>query len=155
MVMPFMGSPDPQPLPEDAVKAMMAEADFDGVLVDPEAKGHEIELVGKEDVDGTETYRVRVTTSSGVVVDYFLDAEYYLPIQTITKASMQGMEMEITATISDYKEVDGLMIAHSISTANPMGTQVMNVDSVEIDVEVDPETFSMPEAEESPDAEGP
>src|SRR5436853_6772199 len=42
-VMPFLGKKDPEKVPEDALKEMKDDADFDGPLVDYKAKGNKIE----------------------------------------------------------------------------------------------------------------
>lgn len=154
MVMPFMGSDAPQPLPEEASKAMATDADLAGPLMHPEQKGHKVTLAGKEDVEGTEAYRLDVELKSGNEISYFLDAEYFVPIRTVTTAEFQGTETEVVATLSDYKEVDGLMVAHSVSTSNAMGEQVMTIDAIELNPEIEDERFVMPKAStDAPDGE--
>ena len=145
MLMPFMGSTEPEPMPDEMVDMMRSDMDIEGVLINHEDKGHEIELVGKEEIEGTDTYHLKVTLESDNVIDYFLDSEYFIPIATKAKNSIQGMEIEATTTLSDYKEVDGIMIPHSVVSSSNMGEQAMTTDSVELNVEVDESIFVMPE----------
>jgi outer membrane lipoprotein-sorting protein len=150
MVMPFMGSNEPQPLPKEALDQMISDADIEGVLLDSAAKGHQVELVGKEDLEGTPVYRLRVKLKSGNQMDFFLDAEHFVTLQTLAKATFQGTEMEITSKLSNYKPVGGLMVPHSLATLNPMGEQVMTIDTVEVNPPIDDALFAKPAAASPP-----
>lgn len=146
MVMPFMGSPDPQPLPAEEAKNFQEEADIDGPLVNYAAKGHKVEFVGKEDVEGTPAYHLRITLKSGDVREYYLDAEHYLPIKAVGKRPIQGTEMEVETILGDYKSVGGLMVAHSIESRikGTAQTQALTIDSIEWNVAVEDSLFVMP-----------
>jgi outer membrane lipoprotein-sorting protein len=143
-VMPFMGSTEPEPMPDDMLKAMSSDVDVDGPLFDWQEKGHQVELVGKEDVEGTEAYRLDLVLKGGTEITLFLDAEHFVPIRLESKASFQGQEFESTTTISDYKEVDGLMVAHSLQAETPMGAQTITVQEVEVNPEIEDSFFAMP-----------
>lgn len=151
MHMPFMGRTDPEPMPDDQVKQISRQADIEGPLMNAEEKGITLELVGKEDLEGTEVYHITVTREDGDVEHHFLDAEYYVPIQVKTKTEMQGQEMEMTMVFGDYKEINGLMMAHSIQIVGGAGG-ALTMNSIEVDVEVDDSIFAMPEVAE-PEAE--
>ncbi|HVS16928.1 MAG TPA: hypothetical protein VMV46_23710 [Thermoanaerobaculia bacterium] len=151
MVMPFMGSTEPEPMPEDMLRTMSNDIDIDGPLFDWQSKGHQVELLGKEEVQGTEAYTVGVQLKGGTEMTIYLAAEHFVPIVTKGKASMQGQELETTATLSDYKEVDGLMIAHSVQTESPMGTQSITIQEVEVNPEIDDARFAMPAKEAPPE----
>ena len=150
-IMPFMGSSDPQVMPDEQAKMMREQADFDGPLVNWKEKGNELELVGTTDVEGTEAYHVKVTLESGDVRHYFIDSEYYLPIKLEAKTTIQGNEMEIETTFGDYKEVGDLVMAHSIES-KPKGApsgQMLTIDSMELNIDLEEDIFTMPEVEES------
>jgi hypothetical protein len=144
MVMPFMGSSDPQPLPKEALDQMVADADMEGVLIDSADKGHQVELLGKEDLEGTPVYRLRVKLKSGNQMDFFLDAEHFVTLQSVAKATFQGTEVEVTSKLSNYKSVGGLMVPHSLSVANPMGEQAMTIDTIEVNPVIDDALFVKP-----------
>jgi outer membrane lipoprotein-sorting protein len=155
-IMPFMGKTEPEKMPPDQIKQIDDQADMDGPLVDYKKKGHEVELVGKEDIEGTEAYKLKVTKKGGEVEYHFLDAEYFLPIQTKGKYKMQGTELEYTVVPGDYKEVGGLLYAHSMEQRmGAMGGTTMTVDKIELNVKLDDNRFTMPEVkkEETPEAD--
>jgi outer membrane lipoprotein-sorting protein len=80
-IMPFLGKTEAEEMAEDQLKDIKEQADFDGVLVNYEEKGHAVELMGTEEVDGTPAYKVKVTKANGDVVNLFLE-----PRPTVTSS---------------------------------------------------------------------
>lgn len=158
MIMPFMGKNDPEVMAEDQAKSMVEQADFDGPLMDWQEKGHQVELLGLEDTEGSEAYKVKITLKNGDVRYHYLDSENFVVIKQEGLTKVQGNEMEFETILSDYKEVDGLMFPHSIMS-RPKGApegQAVTIDKVELDVDLPDDYFSMPEpaAAEDPGASG-
>jgi outer membrane lipoprotein-sorting protein len=147
MHMPFMGQSAPEAMPPDLAKVTMEESEFDGPLIDYAAKGNTVELVGKESVEGTETFKLKLTRKSGEVSYYYFDAEYYLPLKTETRRTIQGREMALSTTFGDYKAVEGIMIPHSIqiSGQGPAPQQLI-IERVEVNIQLDVAQFKMPAA---------
>ena len=143
--MPFMGQAAPEAMPAEQIKGMKRQSDIEGPLVGWEEKGHTVELVGKEDLEGTEVFNIKVTRDTGDVEHHYLDAEYFIPLQAEWTEAAQGQEMQITVVFGDYKDVDGLMIAHSMQIVGGMGGNMV-LSSIEVNVDVDDSEFMMPEA---------
>ena len=155
-LMPFMGQTEPEALADDQIKDIVDLADFDGPLVDWQEKGHQVELVGLTDVEGTPAYEIKVTKEDGDVVTTYLETESFLEIQQKGKRNVQGNEMVFVSTISDYKEVGDIVLAHSFESS-PEGMdfkQTVTLEKIELNVEVDDSIFDMPEDEAGEDAEG-
>lgn len=153
-VMPFMGKKDPEPMSAEDAKQMEDQADFDGPLMDWKAKGHTIELAGKESIEGADAYKLKITKKSGQVEYYYLDTETYLTVKEEAKRSMHGTEVEGESYMSDYKEVDGLMVPFSV-TNGAKGSdrkQVMTFEKIEVNVPLDDARFVMPAATTAADS---
>jgi len=141
-----MRSPTPEPITEDRLKAMQAQLDIAGPLVDYAAKGNKAELQGKETVNGKEAYKIKLTTSGGKEISYFIDTQTNLVIQTRQMAGGMGaqrgsgnaQEKEVITDFSDYSAVDGILFAHTISNpgAGPMGGST-TFDKIELNKPVD------------------
>jgi outer membrane lipoprotein-sorting protein len=171
MVMPFMGKTDAEEMPADMAKQLEEQADIEGPLFDWADKGHEVELLGREEMEGTEVYKLKLTRDSGDVRYHYLDSEYFVTVKQEGKTKVQGQEMEIETAISDYKELclatsalvdddtpcdgDALMLAYSIESkakGAPTG-QAITISGVVInpdDIEAD--YFAMP-AKAAPETE--
>jgi hypothetical protein len=150
--MPFQGKKDPEALPADQAKIMDAQADFDGQFVDYKENGNTVELVGKEQVEGTDAYKLKVTNKDGEVRYHFLDAEYFLEIRTEASRTIRGTPMDFESSIGDYKEVGGLMFPHSIESG-PKGSpqkQKLTISKVELNPEIDDARFKMPAVTAAP-----
>jgi outer membrane lipoprotein-sorting protein len=149
-VMPFTGNTDPEEVPDDQAEDLWETADVDGPLVGWEESGHTVELLGMEETEGTQAYKLKVTPNTGSVQYYYLDSEYFVPIRMEGVREVQGRTVEFETIVSDYKEVGGLMIAHSIE-ARPKGApagQAVTIDLVELDIEMADSLFVMPEKSE-------
>jgi hypothetical protein len=147
MLMPFMGKTEPEEMPADMAKEVIDQADLDGVLIGYEEEGHQLELVGMEETEGTEAYKIKVTKKNGDVEYYFLDSEYFIPIKVEGSREMQGRVVEFETLLSDYKDVGGLMMPHSLET-KPKGApagQVITIETIDLNVPVEDSVFAMPE----------
>jgi outer membrane lipoprotein-sorting protein len=152
-VMPFMGKKDPEAMSADESKQEADQADMDGVLVDYKEKGHQVEYVGKADVEGTPAYKLKVTKKNGDVVNVFIDAEQYMEIKEEGKAKMHGQEIEGETMFGDFKTVDGLVFPFSIEqkTKGGPGSMTMTISKVEVNPGVDASRFAMPAADKPAD----
>jgi len=150
MISPFGGNPEPQKLNEQQTRDLAEEADIDGPLVDHDKKGHTVELLGEEELEGTPVYKLKLTLKSGNIRYIYLDKEYFLPIKITSKVKQGETEYEVDTYQGDYKEVDGMMMAHS--TEIKMGGQTMRtltVEKVEMNEALDDAMFKMPEKVEA------
>ena len=148
-IMPFMGKKEPEPMSADDLKDVEEQADVEGELVDWKEKGHKVELLGKEKIEGTDAYRLRVTLKNGTVKTEWLDADSFLEIREESRRKIQGNEVEFVTNLGDYKEVGGLMVPHSFESKAKGGTgsgQKVTLKTVEFNVPVDAARFKMPEA---------
>jgi hypothetical protein len=151
--MPFGGSSDPEKMTGEDLEGMSEQADFDGPLIDYKEKGHTVELLGTEEVDGTDAYKLKLTLANGSENTLYLDTEYCLEMKTVSKREVQGMSIEIEQILSDYKEVAGTMMAHSMSqTMQGQPGPSLTFETVTANVEIDSGRFAMPAVEEK--AEG-
>jgi hypothetical protein len=141
-----MGTGQAEALPAEAAKEMADQADIDGPLVDYKAKGHQAELVGKEKVEGSDAYKVKVTKKDGDVEYYFFDAESYLPVRVEGKRMVRGTEIEGESTLGDYKEAGGFLWPFSIQSGakGRPEKQTITVEKIDVNPTIDDARFKMP-----------
>ena len=147
-VMPFMGKKDPEVGSEEDNKNALDDSDFDGALVDYKTKGHAIELVGKEPVEGADAFKLKVTKKNGTIQYYYLDTETYLLVKQEGKTKRRGTEFDGESFFSDYKDVDGYMVPFVMEQgAKGMEQrQKMSFSKIEMNVPLDDSRFVMPGA---------
>jgi outer membrane lipoprotein-sorting protein len=147
-VMPFQGKKDAEPMAADDVKEMADQADLDGPLMDYKAKGHSVEYLGKEKVEGSDAYKLKITKKNGNVETTFIDADSGLEVKTIAKITQQGNEVEAESTYSDFRNVDGLILPFSIEQGRVGSPQKAKItmEKVEINPDLSDAQFQMPAA---------
>lgn len=146
--LPFMGQTSPTPLTDEQAKMVEEQADFDGPLVDYKTKGMKVEAAGRDTVDGVSAYKLKLTRADGQVRYLFLDPERYLEIKTAGRRNIGGTEMDVESRISDYKEVGGILMAHTIESGvtGASQRQKISIDHYEPNIEVAESAFVMPAA---------
>jgi len=148
-VMPFAGKPDPEPLPLEDLKELEEQAEnLDGDLADWKEKGSRVELLGRETVDGTEAWKLRITLKSGTEKTVWLDAATFLEVRGISRRKIEGKDVEIVTTLRDYRDVSGIKVPFFMESrpkGQPSGQAVV-FRTVEFDVPIDAARFRMPAA---------
>jgi hypothetical protein len=138
--MPFQGQTTPEPMTEEDVKEAADDLDIQGSLVDYKEKGHTIELLGTEEVEGTECYKLKVNRKNSGEQTLFIDKNSYFVLRSAQKQKAMGQEVDQVSDYSDYKEVSGVMVPFSLSQG--MGTIVMS--SIKINEPIEGSVFADP-----------
>jgi outer membrane lipoprotein-sorting protein len=148
---PLGGTSAAQKLGEQAA-ANAANSSIDitiGSLASFRAAGQIVELAGKENVNGSPAYVLKVTRKGAASTTYFLDAATFLPVKTLSKVDQTGPEIEIEAYPSDYKRVDGILFAYTIEQkvkGNSLGQIIY--EQIEINGPMEESLFKMPGADQ-------
>jgi hypothetical protein len=149
-VNPFMGSTEPQKKTEEESE-MAAKQLFESELLDYKDKGHTVTVEGEEEIDGTNTYKVKLVKEDGDEMYFFFDQEDMVPIlmrNAISAGEMKGQSVD--TFVSDYREVEvgDNTIFVSFSMEQKMGGQtIMNMNAKEVEFNVEdlkPDYFAYP-----------
>jgi len=143
---PFEGRREAELLSEDDMKGLVEEADIDGPLVDYAQKGHKAELVGHDDVEGTDCYKIKLTLKNGDIRYTYLDTDSLMEIKLESQTMIRGAMQEGETYFGDYEKVDGMYEPFAIESGqkgNP-DRQKLTVEKVEFNVPVDDSIFVMP-----------
>ena len=149
---PWNGKKDAEPLGEEEMREIVEDSDLDGPLVNYKEKGIKVEYVGKDEFEGSDTYKLKVTRPNGDVFIYYMDADYFVPIKIESKRTIRGEEQESETILGDYKEVNGWYLPFSIETG-PKGSQnkeKVTYEKIEANVPIDEGRFSRPAAKSQP-----
>ena len=129
--------------------------DFPDSFADYKDKGYTVELMGKETIEGTEAFKIKLVkeplTIDGKQEDdityYFFDVDNFVPIATqseIKSGPAKGQMSE--TTMSDYQEVDGLYFPFSMTQGlKGQPGQPITITKIELNPEVDDAAFKFPE----------
>ncbi len=148
-VQPFGGRVDPEKMPADGARGLAEQAEtFVGVLLDARAKGHRIEALGTEDVDGTAAIKLRVTRKDGDSYYLFLDPDSYLEIRVTTVQKVRGVEQRSERDLGGYQQVAGVWFPFAIEDGEPGGSRNVRftIAKAEPNVAVTDAMFAFPTA---------
>jgi hypothetical protein len=147
-IMPFQGKKDAEPMTPDQVRSMADQMDIQGLLYDYAKKGHAVEYIGKEDLEGTEVHKIKITKKNGDLVYKYLDAETFLELKSSTTVKVNDAETKNDMLASNYKQVDGYTLPFSLINRNTIAgqsfDQTMTIDKITINPVIDESKFVMP-----------
>lgn len=145
-ISPFQGRKDPERMSADDIKSLIEDAEMDGPLVDWKEKGSTIEYVGREDVDGTDAYKIKVTRKNGDINFVYLDPDHFLEIRILTERIQQGALVETETDFGDYEKVNGVFVPTSIEAGGKgdPDKQKIDINKAEGNASVDDSMFHFP-----------
>jgi len=128
-----------------------AKNEFPVPFLNYKEKGFKVELVGKEEIEGVQTFKVKLTEGHvkmdgeevPKVVFYYFDVDNFIPIvaeEEIKKGQFKGTKIQ--QVFSDYQEVDGVYFPFSIvqKFKGVTGSE-MKISKIEINPEIDENIF--------------
>ena len=136
-----------QKMTGDQARNIKEQADMDGFLIDYEAKGYAVHYVGEEEVNGSNTKKLRVIRPDSSEIIVFLDAESFLQVKTETEGTnpMTGVKAKMVTFMMDYRDVDGIMIPFEMKVLmDGQVFQIITMKEVQTNVEVDETIFAYP-----------
>jgi hypothetical protein len=81
------------------------------------AKGTRVELAGTEQVEGRDTYKLKLTMKDGNTTHIWIDAETFLEAKMEGQSRrLDGVEHPVEIYYRDYRRVDGLQIPYLLET---------------------------------------
>lgn len=131
MTNPLTGSTEKMPpvLAEDFGRSALGN----DALLNPEKYGITYTLTGKELLEGKEYFVLSQNFSDGFKASLLIDSETYLMYKTKTSTKNEiGEEIEVETIFSDYKNIEGILVAHTFVTYQD-GSEFMRMTITKVD----------------------
>ncbi len=126
---PFAGQTKAEAMSEEALKQSQDQLNIHGGLIDYKEKGSTVTYLGKDDVEGTECYKLKVTYKTGKEETIYIDASNYYHIRSIAKVKADGKEQEVTSNMGNFQKLpEGIVWPMSMDN----GGGPMTIKSVEV-----------------------
>jgi outer membrane lipoprotein-sorting protein len=147
-VNPFAEDHSAQPMTAEDLKNINDEADFDGPLVDYRSKGNQIELAGKEQVEGKDAFKIKMTRGNGDARTYFIDAANYQVVKWEGTTHVEDKDIVVENFLRDYRDVNGLQFPFEIDSDSPDSPQQrkITIEKIELDPKIEEARFAKPAA---------
>ncbi len=139
MYFPTQGQTKPEAMPAEMIKDQEDQLDASmDALIDYKAKGNKLTYLGKDEVEGTECHKLKVTHKNGKEETVYLDLTTFYTVRSVEKSTADGKETEEVSNMSDYQKTpEGIMFPMSIEAD---GTP-MKIKKIEINQPVDQNIF--------------
>ena len=139
--MPFQGQTKPEPMTADDIKTRQDELEVQDDFITYKELGKKLDYLGKDDVDGTECFKMKMTDKDGKEVSFYLDPANYYVIKKVEKIKANGKEMESVTIYGNYKKTEAGILYPMTITAD--GGE-MEITKIEINPTIDEAIFKLP-----------
>ena len=147
-VRPFLGRSEVESYSAAELQIAADQQDIDGLLIDHEAKGIKVELVGEEPVEGHDAYKLKLTMKSGHVRHVWVDAQSFLEIKMEgSPRRLDGKMHSVETYYRDYRSTGGLTIPFVLETAveKVKQTRKINIETIVLNPKLEDRAFAKPE----------
>jgi len=137
---PVQGDTEPRPLNDNQFKVGQVQLDLHGPFINSGQKGYKIELAGKDTVDGSMCYKLKVTAPNTNVTVYAIDSKSNFIVKASTQMFQFGKMEDVVTLYMDYQQnADGYWFAYS--NVAPRG--ITHYDKIIANVTVDEKIFKI------------
>lgn len=134
-----------QDMPAGDAKDFIANADFDGPLVNYAEKGYSVDYAGEDLVDGRRAFKLLVMSRTDDIFFLWVDVENHEVVKRVVYRAGKEDRMTIETLFKDFRPVAGVLQPHRIETmANGRLLYVMVIDRMEPNVAVTAKAFIRP-----------
>lgn len=158
-VRPFLNRNEVEPFSADETKMASMQSELDGYLIDYAAKGTRIERVGTENVEGRDTYKLKLTLKSGQALHVWVDAKTFLETKIEGQPRrLDGVYHPVEVYFRDYRAVNGLQVPFVLETKIlpvartasglrdvPVPVERISIEKVAVNSHPDPSLFTRPQ----------
>lgn len=123
---------EPTEMSEKGAEYMRRQALGNDALLNPKKYGLTFNYTGKEKIDEKEYLVLEQTFADGYKITLYLDPDTYLAYKTKgLSLNQMGVEVEQETYISDYKQVEGIIVPYSLTTFQE-GEEFMKITLTEV-----------------------
>lgn len=146
---PFQGRRDAEAMSADEARAIADQESVGGALFNAKRDGSTLTYLGREDFDGTDTFKLKVAQKDGDEFVYLLEPETMLPIKVTETRRIRGSQQVSETELGDYEKVAGVYFPMSVESwqeGQPNQRQRMSIAKATANVPVTPALFAQPGA---------
>ncbi len=146
-VRPYLGRNDVEPFTTEEMRQAAEEADLDGYLIDHDAKGIKVDVMGQDMVEGHEAYRLQLTMKDGQKRTLWVDAESFLEVKIEDpQRKLDGKMHSVETYYRNYATVGGVKIPFVLETVveKVQPSRKINVEKVDLNPKLAEDAFAKP-----------
>ncbi|MDP1763840.1 MAG: hypothetical protein Q8L07_08110 [Sediminibacterium sp.] len=135
---PLAGKNTLSPITEEELKSKVDDLDIQDAFIEYQTKGSAVEFLGKDEEDGNEYFKIKMTSKNNNEKTYFFDTKTYLIYKIESVVKQQGQEMKTAVKYLDYQSID---FGIKMPFKTDQGMMMMVIKKVTINPVVDESIF--------------
>ncbi|HTM65979.1 MAG TPA: hypothetical protein VL093_06655 [Flavipsychrobacter sp.] len=136
---PIQQQQKPEPMTADQVKESQDQLLVQDEFLNYKKDGSKIEFLGKDDMEGTEVLKLKLTDKDGKEKTFFFDASNYYILRQSQKVNADGKETDVVVNYSNFQKLPaGITFPMTIEQEQ---TGPINFTSVEVNPNIDESIF--------------
>lgn len=116
---PFEGRKDAERMSDDEARSLADIGSIRGPLQRAATQESTVTYLGREDFDGTDTYKLKVTEKDGDEFVYLLDPDTMLEVKMVETRKIRGAPQVFEYEFGDYEKVAGVYFPMSVESWTP------------------------------------
>ena len=136
----------PQDMTAGEAKDFIANADFDGPLINFAGKGYSVDYAGEDTLEKRKAYKLLLMNKRDTIFFLWVDTGTFEVVKRTAYRVFNNQRVAVVTLFKDFREVGGVLQPHRVeTTANGRKLYVMLIDRMEANpATVPPETFARP-----------
>lgn len=147
-VRPFLGRNEVETFTRPEMQQAAEQQDLDGVLIDHQAKGIKVELLGVEAVEGHDAYKLNVTMPTGNTRHLWVDAQSFLEVKFEGfPRTLDGKLHSVAVFYRNYGPAGNVKVPYLLETVveGVPQTRKLVIETVVMNPKLDEHAFARPE----------
>lgn len=138
----------PRELNKTETNVFLQKAEFFTPFYHYKEKGYQVELLGKQDLEGVEVFAIKLTKPNEKTETWYLNASTFLEYKYESAWVDFAYPAPAQTYFDDFRNVDGLLIPFYVEREFWQRNRMLIIENVEINPEIDEHIFEMPPSEE-------
>lgn len=138
----------PRELNKSEINMFNQKADFFTPFYKYKEKGYKVELIGEQNVDGINTYVIKLSRPNGHSETWYLDANTYLEYKCESDWVDFAYDSPAESYFEDFRNIDGIVIPFFIERTFSQRDRILQIDNIEFNPDIDESIFDMPRSAE-------
>lgn len=138
----------PRELNNHETNVFYQKAEFFTPFYHYKEKGIQVELVGKDNLDGADVYVLKATRPNRSMETWYLDANTFLEVKSESNWVDFAYRSPAESYFDDFRNVDGVVIPFFIERTFSQRDRILQIEEVIFNVPIDENLFVMPRSEQ-------
>lgn len=126
------------------VQELKYQTEILGPLYQYQQKGYTVEYLGREVIDESVTFILKVNAAHNTTYHCFIDSQTLLEVKRTVLAPNNGQMISVELYFSEYRPVKCILMPFKIEMRNRKGTTYFNFQEIEFNTNFDPRLFEIP-----------